>query len=423
MKHVLKREIKDNRIILYITGFNSKALIADFIRILLESEKLKINEVTIDFSEYKNRTFPNVILPIKGIISYYESEKNYKFNFVELNYSRLIQTGFPNHHTVGSDLILLEQDIFDKIISFKTSEELNAIIELVFEQFKEKFAFPPGVLQGANWGLSEVMDNVIQHSISRSSYVMVQVHNKRQTLVFTVYDNGQGIYNSLKKSEQHKNKIKSHLGAIKLSINKNITRNPAIGAGFGLWGLRRIILENKGILRITSGKASLIIDKEKEITQENLLFFSDKSLTTLIEIELRYDNYINLKNVFGDYETYDYVTRVAEKYENETSNFLEFYLSNEKGVRTRTDGEITRNRIINLQNINNKPIKIIFDQVTEKVTSSYIDEVIAKLYEIYGAVKFDKSIKLVGTDDYVNLLIRKAIEVRTLKSLSKLLTF
>ena len=40
--------------------------------------------------------------------------------------------------------------------------------------YKETFTFPPGLLEGANWALSEVMDNVLQHSSSSHSYVMMQ---------------------------------------------------------------------------------------------------------------------------------------------------------------------------------------------------------------------------------------------------------
>ena len=82
------------------------------------------------------------------------------------------------------------------------------------------------MLDSIEWALNEVMDNVIQHSNSSHGYVMGQLHTNRKYIAFTVFDTGQGIYNSLRQSEHAP---RNSIDAITLAIKEEVTRDKKIG--------------------------------------------------------------------------------------------------------------------------------------------------------------------------------------------------
>ncbi|MCX5775358.1 MAG: DUF4325 domain-containing protein [Firmicutes bacterium] len=419
---LLKYKNNGDSFSIVVSGFQSIDVVNDFIALLEHCRKLHISTIVLDFSNYTDKIFPNVIVPFKGIMDYFSGQFGFVFNVVNLTFTNLLKTGFPKSLNIFKDSESLTKDIFHRIVEFKTTEEIHSILESVFTQLQKRFTFPPGVLAATNWGLSEVMDNVIQHASASSGYVMLQITQKSKTLNMTVFDNGQGIYNSLKGAPEYAHQLRTHLEAIELSLHQNVTRNPKIGKGYGLWGLTRIIDENGGFLCLSSGSGSVSRQNGLNTVRNRNLFISDECLTTKVDIGIIYNTYLDMHKVFGDYETYEYVNRNVEKYEDEQSEFIVFPLAKESGFRTRTDGEIVRNKIINFYNISGKPVKIDFTGITEKVTSSFVDEVIAKLYDAYGFDVFHSRFRIVGNDDYLNILIKQTIDTRTVSNISKLLT-
>jgi len=419
---LLEYSINNDTMTISVVGFRAHDVVYDFINIMSYCVKNDIKKVILDFDKYEDKTYPNVILPFTGLMDLCREEFEMTFDVQNLHQENLIKTGFPESFNVTDDLASISKNAFHKIIQFRDSKDVNIIVESVFKQLEKKFTFPPGVLEGANWALSEVMDNVIQHASAHMAYVMIQSHKDTKALNITVFDNGQGIYNSLKTSPEYADKIHNHLEAIQLSLNKNVTRNREIGQGFGLWGLTGIIDENGGELTIASG-TGFVQRRNREFYTHNYGFsISDRLLTTRVDVRIIYDTYLNMEKVFSGYKTYDFVTRDAEKYEDENSLYIVFPLKDSGGIRTRKDGQEVRNKIINLHTLNGRPVKVDFTGVDLRVSSSFVDEVVAKLFEIYGGEQFKQKFKIVGTSDFTNNLIKNAIETRTAASVAKILT-
>lgn len=418
--NILNYSLHKEYITIEFTALSSRSIISDFLNLLEYAADKKLSTVFLDFTKYDGKCFPNVMLPIKGIIDYYTSQVSFTFNFLESHskpeITQELQKKSSEYYPRGKSLI-------NHIIHFRNTDNLNQIIQNVFDYLQETFTFPPGLLEGANWALSEVMDNVLQHSSSSHSYVMMQLQKSKKKLIFTIYDNGIGIFNSLRSNEEYHDRLKTHLEAIKLSTEENITRNSKIGAGFGLNGLKKIILENDGLLRMTSGSASIIIDKKGFKEHSNLKFLSYSNLTTLVEVELKYDSYINLHNVFGgDYTPFDYVKRENEKHENKQGTHILIKLQDHGNLRTRKDGEKLRNYVVNQHCVQLKPVIIDFSLVASKITSSFIDEFIAKLFDLYGMEYVQKNFSIDNAEDFVRLLIEQTLANRMRKTLSSLLT-
>lgn len=79
---------------------------------------------------------------------------------------------------------------------------------------------------------------------------MGQIHSTSQNIAFTIFDAGQGIYNSLKSSIH---KPQTAVDAITLAIQEEVTRYIKIGQRNGLFGLHSIVKQGQGKLVITSG--------------------------------------------------------------------------------------------------------------------------------------------------------------------------
>ncbi len=77
----------------------------------------------------------------------------------------------------------------------------NALVTAFVNTIRENTEVEKGVTSSIEWCLNEIMDNVLQHSVSGISYVMGQVHREKKRVSICVFDMGVGIYGSLKKSK------------------------------------------------------------------------------------------------------------------------------------------------------------------------------------------------------------------------------
>lgn len=418
-KFIQIREGEFTRIL--ITHFSAEYLIGDFISIINSEIQEGIRHFILDFDKFKGKSFPNVVLPIRAIIDYYASSELATFLFNNIKYSSLIDMAFQVPLTVSESQEKLEQTALNKMIKFNSTEEVNFIVSHIVNELSKRLSFPAGVIKGINFTVNEIMDNVIQHSLSSSAYVMIQLHKKNSYISVCVCDNGQGIYNSLSKSKKTISGINTHFDAIYKSMDKNITRDENIGAGYGMWALKQIIDENKGRLSISSGYAQVI--RENGVNrQHRILYPSSEHLMTTVSFDIRYNFFLDMSKALAGYETFDVFSRYAESMEDRTGSYLTFPLSNETQLRTRTDGDRIRNHICNLHNLDAKVIVIDFENVNDSITISFIDEVIAKLFVSEGADNFKRKYRIKSADSYTFSLIQQTIQDRTQKALASVLT-
>ena len=106
---------------------------------------------------------------------------------------------------------------------FEHATDVGAIVSSFVTAFSTHYACATGVLESFEWCLSEVMDNVLQHSSGSPGFVMMQIHHNMQRVAISIADYGQGFLQSLQVSKYHPT---TPLDAITLAIKASVTRDP-----------------------------------------------------------------------------------------------------------------------------------------------------------------------------------------------------
>ncbi|MDR4988570.1 MAG: hypothetical protein RG741_07015 [Bacteroidales bacterium] len=214
-----------------------------------------------------------------------------------------------------------------------------------------------GILQACEWGLNEIMDNVIQHSNENTGFIMGQVLKDSQILKICIFDYGQGIYQSLRDSTY---KPRNASDAISLAIQEGVTRDKKIGQGNGMWGLYNIINLNDGVLQIISGKGGLNFVNQTKSTEsyQDIIMLSPTNQSTAINFDLKLNCAISMKEALGGYEPLDLF---IENLEDEFDRIIYKIVEQSSGTGTRQSGLRIRNEIVNIYKSAKKPVILDFE--------------------------------------------------------------
>lgn len=380
-------------------------LIKMFYKALVENKK----DITIILSDCKPPSFPNIICSISGLSELYKKKFGFSVNIITAKNSYLDHTGISQPYSRIKNKKDLNEDIFDKVIIFKNETDIDFISHTMLEQLQSNVICSEGVLDAASWCLNEIMDNVLNHSESVNGCIMAQIHKKQKHLVFTIFDNGLGLYNTLKKVYA----LEGTMDGLRMSIQQGVTRDKKLGQGNGMWGLHNIINVNGGVLTIASGSAAIVFDSNKGIENEycNLAYPSKKYNTTLIDFMIDFSKYTNVKRALNDYEPYEYLTAQHEKMENQEGLIVFNVKENTIGTGTRKSGRKARTQLINIERMEKTPIIIDFENI-DRVTSSFADEFIGKLTVIYKIEGFYEKFIIINYNVDIQNLINKAIDQR-----------
>ena len=176
----------------------------------IDDDEIHINFVSRDF-------YPCACVPISAMLDELRcSGKNVFYHFDKKSY--LGNTNFNLPYKVCDHKDSLKYP-FSKLWKFDTTDEVALLVDAFKEEIQAQTECSKGTIDGLDWALNEVMDNVIQHSISKIGYIMGIYHKTNNYLLFTIYDGGQGIYNSLMNSEYSP---RNAIDAISLSVRLEI---------------------------------------------------------------------------------------------------------------------------------------------------------------------------------------------------------
>lgn len=232
--------------------------------------------------------------------------------------------------------------------------------------------------------------------------------SKSKRLLFMVADAGVGIPTSLR--EGHKN-ISSDADALDNAIREGVTRDKAIGQGNGLFGSYQICSGSKGKFQLESGygklsyseRTGLRINTEKVPYEGTLVIAEiDFSVPHLLEEALRFDG-----------KKYSPLDHIEKYYEHPIEDSIIFKVSEEtNSFGSRVAGTPLRKKLLNLAKMcPNYPVIIDFTDVA-LISSSFADELIAKLFVEVGAISFMSRFKFNGISSTVKSLIDRAISQR-----------
>ena len=320
---------------------------------------------------------PHYIVPIYALIDYY------RFRGVE------VEVLAGKHSTVAS--IFCTATLERPFGSVWRFDNQDALLELFNATQKEILRLPnigKGFKTAFGWCLSEVMDNVLQHSQEKQNkkavgYMMIQYVPDERLLKCCVFDLGIGLYKSF---QDTKYKPSTPIEAVKLAVQPNVTSGN--GQGNGLYGLKEIVKQSKhGRLEIKSAGARYLFEDGVEQT-DAIAAIPGFLGSTSVDFQMYLDNEFSIDSVFPDRVASNIDLWMEDHEVGEGAirlNVLEIV----KGTVARDFGREMRNAVENIIENEHKRVIIDFSGV-EMCSSAFVDELVGKLVERYQFVRFSQ---------------------------------
>ena len=336
--------------------------------------------------------YPNTCAPVAGVIDYYRS-KGYEVtcDWVDRPDSYIGHTRLENPFIVESkEGARRLARPFDVVWRFADSSDIKKLVDATRDHVLESCEVEEGVLTGIEWCLYEIMDNVLQHSDASCGFYMGQFTNSNKKLSLCVFDNGRGIYNSLKSSKKHS--PRTALDAITLALQERVTRDESIGQGNGMWGFSEIVRLNGGSYSVSSNGAKVFFDKEESHPNERGGFYYglDNLGTTLVDFQLDCSHRVDVAQALKQDPTRLWLEDMEDPAGEE---YVLSIASESAGTGTRQAAERVRHKASNIIREGDKLLVLDFENVN-LVSSSYADELIGKLVAEIGFSVFNSYCQL-----------------------------
>lgn len=345
---------------------------------------------------------PHFIVPVFALIDFYRAK------------GMKIDVDVPAHSKIERALVERDGDWgFGRVCRFGSTDEYIAIFNEVQREVLKLPNIGKGFKTAFGWCISEIMDNVLQHSEANAGYVMVQYLPDERLLKTCVFDLGKGITASFRGSKFAPVDAKE---AVKLAVEPNVTSGN--GQGNGLYGLREIVKQSKkGRLQISSDGAKFVLvsgtpPKEETAFANVLPGFSG---TTLVDFQVVFEDPLSIDSVFGDAQPS--VDLWLEDHELDENTVSVRVLEIVPGTVSREFGREMRQAVENLIENERKRVIIDFSDV-EMCSSAFVDELIGKLLVKYQFVDFSRLIGFRSLGGLTALLINHSIKQRLSGDLS-----
>ena len=401
---------------IFFNNMNQPMVGSDFIVELKDAISEGFDEINLDFSAVKN-IYPNTAVPVSGIIDYFKLKYNIQFKQIDGN-PKIELTHILHPLTTTNDELVLKTNPLNRVWQFFNSADVNSVVDFLVLELRKTEQFEVGVLDGLTWSLNEVMDNVLQHAQVNYGFVMGQIHKRQKHVAFCVFDNGQGIYNSLKNSIfAPKNAVE----ALKIAIKESVTRDKKIGQGNGMYGLNQIVKYNNGRLTVISNSAFYKLEADKVSYKTNIPTISVENGGTFVDFQLDYQNKVSIEDalIFESRPPHtEYVNYYLENLENEAGELVYILKDWRDGVGTRLSGKKLRNEILNNFRETKKRAIIDFNNLSV-ISSSFADELLGKLVIEFGFFNFNNIIKLKNMNNLIQQLVQRSVAQRMAESLDK----
>ena len=341
---------------------------------------------------------PHVIVPIYALIDHGRS------------LGVKVEVEFEEHSEVASVFRKGNLDRpFGSIWRFDSQDVLLDLFNATQKAVLKLPSIGKGFKEAFGWCLSEVMDNVLQHSQAKQGetavgYMMVQYAHAERLLKCCVFDLGIGLYESFKGSKYNPS---TPIDAVALAVQPNVTSGN--GQGNGLYGLRELVKQSEhGRLEIKSSGARYLLENGVERT-ESVSTISGFQGTTSVDFQMYLENAFSIDTIFPDrIASVDLWMENHEIGDNAVRlNVLEIV----KGTVSRDFGREIRNAVENVIENEHKRVIVDFSGV-EMCSSAFVDEFVGKLLERYQFVRFQQLVNLVNVSGLNALLIDHSIRQR-----------
>lgn len=380
--------------------------VSSFIGNLKTLKTRKKQDVKIYFPKKNVSIFPDACLPMVGVMEFFKKEYGFSFEIHVPYKSYLKRCHFEEPLHLTSDEIKKCNNPLDKVFAYTDYKQVAELTQAFIDCISRTTVCKEGVFDGLFWCINEVMDNVLTHSQVSTGYIMGQYHPKTKRLAICVYDNGIGIHKSFEGSSHSP---ATELDSITLALQEGV--GDGQGQGNGLYGLYKIVLENGGSLAITSGHSSVMLKDGHMKKYGNVPVLSEEYARTVVDFQLDLSQKIDITSALssiGGFEGFD--IRIDNMIQDDDSIKYNVF-ENCSGTATRKAGAELRKDALNVFVRTQTPVILDFSGV-RAVSSSFVDEFVAKLMVEMGPVKFNQAFKIVGMNSTVEHLCNRSIGMR-----------
>ena len=370
------------------------------------------SDLTLDFSECEylhpaavlalcplSCKLRNNNIDISLILPKYESKKKL---FKNCNWAYFIDPkNYPKTNFKGYKQIPATQYTNPK----EQDEIVNNIVESILISVKNLDRKDFGAFE---WAINEITDNVLTHASSHvGGFVQVSVLNDTKILL-AVADAGLGIPETIKYAYPNKTDFE----AIELAISEGVTRDTRLGQGNGLFGSYKICSASQGLFLIISNRGQLYLNKGNSSMKNNSIPYEGTLVVAEIDFSIPnlLGNALSFKNKI--HTPLDYIERNYEDWRPD-SELATFKIKNEAdSFGSRVSGTPVRLKLLQVAKMcPEAKINIDFSEVAI-MSSSFADEVIAKLYCDVGPMTFMSRFNIISASPMIKDLIDKAISQR-----------
>jgi hypothetical protein len=291
--------------------------------------------------------------------------------------------------------------------TYQNHEELNPIISDTIRHINRTLDLGPGVIEALEWSLNEVADNVLNHSGGAMGYLQV-------------VDLGRGILNSLQESRPN---LKSDEEALKLAVEKGVTRDLNVGQGNGLAGTWRIAIASNGYANLYSGRGLLRYlaprddssaggprqryrDVPGEIFVQSAPYFPG----TIVSITIPRNQKVDITKALWGHNP---MSQLEEVFLSDTGECIVFdVVKHASGYGNRASARPLRTEVENLlKQFPGKRIEISFNSVN-LISASFADEFVARLAKELGIATFFQRVSITHTTEFVRRTLDVVIQQR-----------
>ncbi len=293
---------------------------------------------------------------------------------------------------------------------YRDASEQNDVVNRIMDRVLSSVAeFDRGDFGALEWALSEVTDNVLNHSRSpHGGIVQLSIFDPRTRAVeFTVSDAGVGVHQTIRDAFRQ---IQTDRDALMESVKEGVTRSAENFQGNGLFGSLAISQQGTGRFTMSSGQATLLADSSGVRCLHDAVAF----VGTTIDLRVNFTEAGQLARALEfKGKPYRPTDLIELQYESDALDQVVIRLAEHAdGFRSRKAAVPLRVKIANI--IAACPgQKIIIDfKGVSVVSSSFADEVFGKLFKELGPLSFMQAVEFTNMSTTVQGLVDRAISLR-----------
>jgi len=382
-------------------------------RLLQEARAHADRDLIIDLSELR-QIYPNGAVPFAAVLA-----------FLRETTEQQIAVRMPNDHRVHCIENPLTIDTFDRpsgdtlthsVWRYDSEAEAQKLTGLYMDALTDQVQCEEGVIDAINWCLYEVMDNVFAHSHANSGFVMMQLHRFERRCAIAVADTGIGIPKSLALAQSRVAPIeilKDPSSSIEFALRQGATSKGGAHQGNGLFGLRRAVEINGGVLNVTSGWGRWSLQHgQTELSTDRFRALPDieNHQSTIVDWQLDCSQKVRIDEALGtSYPINDLLDTIEDDegvYRVSVSEIEESLGSRKLGAEIRTRLENYLRAAAGLQFV------VLDFKGVGVVSSSFADEVLGKLAASMGELEFRRRVSIDNVSATNRALIERAISLR-----------